>query len=250
MSITIDAVVAVGPWGTTIDQLREWRTSAAAPGGAAEVPLPNVPGFVASPFINLTKHTQTACLATVAGLYPPPAPIGVVLASVLGDTATADRASQAVAAGHVPQPLLFYQSVPVSVLGRVSIEFPLTGPLVSVTGGPDLCAGTVETAELLLRDGGVERVLVTYVDAGGGPWRDSAARTLAEFHGESVVPRWDCCVSMLIRLPGDEEDALDPVQGRPDSMPGTVPRALAGFLDLAVRAAGRLAGGACARTEN
>lgn len=240
MRTVIDPVVALGPWGTTVEELRSWLATGAQ-GGPATVPLPNLPGFVASPFINLVQHAQRRCLAQAARQYAPDS-TGVVLASVLGDTTTADRASQAVADYRTPQPLLFYQSIPLAVLGHVSVEFSLTGPLVCLAGGADLFADTMETAEMLLEDG-AGAVLVTYVDAGGGRWSRSAATALAEQHGEEIVADWDCCVAALLRPAAGDEPALRPADRNGAVIASNVPLGPAGFLDMAVRAGRGRAGG-------
>ena len=188
---------AVGPWGDG-SGLPGWLAAGDfGPDQPATPALPNVVGFAKSPFLNLTRHTMAECLHSWHPGGDQPAALGVVLASVLGDLTSADQASQSVAAGEVPVPMLFYQSVPVSVLGRLSIEFPLSGPLVCLSGGPELAESAAECAESMLADG-LDAVLVGYTEAGQDRWRPAAARTLAELWGQPVVPDWDCAVSLLV----------------------------------------------------
>lgn len=202
---------AVGPWGET-PGLAGWLAAGDfGPDQPATPALPNLIGFAKSPFLNLTRHTMAECLA---GWHPggdQPAALGIVLASVLGDLTSADQASRSVAVGEVPVPMLFYQSVPVSVLGRLSIEFPLFGPLICLAGGPELAESALECAESMLAEGpgAPAAVLVGYTEAGTDRWRPAAARTLAELWGRPVVPDWDCAVSLLLE-PGPPAGAVAP----------------------------------------
>ncbi|MGI8665123.1 MAG: hypothetical protein ACR2N4_03705 [Jatrophihabitans sp.] len=255
MGLVIQAVAAAGPWGEGVEELAAWLAAPESTEDRSPV-LKNVVGFVKSPFINLTRHTQLACLAEHYPAAPQPARIGIVLASVLGDTASADKASASVAEGLTPQPLLFYQSIPVAIVGHLSIEFPLTGPLVCLSGGPELGGSALETAQLMIADGQVELVLLSYVEAGQGRWRSAAAGTLAELWGEPVLPGWDCSISILIGLADtggkadtdmgidigvDIEagtDTDDPPAGR-----RSVPRPLADFIRLALTARSRTSAG-------
>ncbi|HST49296.1 hypothetical protein [Jatrophihabitans sp.] len=209
---------AVGPWGQSPD-LPGWLAAGDfGPDQPATPELPNLIGFAKSPFLNLTRHTMAECLA---GWHPggdQPAALGIVLASVLGDLTSADQASRSVAAGEVPVPMLFYQSVPVSVLGRLSIEFPLSGPLICLSGGPELCESALECAESMLADDGLEAVLVGYTEAGQDRWRPAAARTLAELWGQPVVPDWDCAVSLLLE-PGPPATAAPAEPAGRDQLP-------------------------------
>jgi len=216
---------AVGPWGQT-PGLPDWLAAGDfGPDQPATPALPNLVGFAKSPFLNLTRHTMAECLA---GWHPggdQPAALGIVLASVLGDLTSANQASRSVAVGEVPVPMLFYQSVPVSVLGRLSIEFPLSGPLICLSGGPELCESALECAEEMLADG-LEAVLVGYTEAGQDRWRPAAATALAELWGQPVVPVWDCAVSLLL-----EPGVPAPVTG--SAAAAGLPAPLCDFLVLA-----------------
>jgi hypothetical protein len=197
MSLEAVDAAAIGPWGTDVAGLVSWLARP-DPAGPAFVPEPtpgldNVPGFVASPWINLACAAFGHCLRG-AGRRT-----GLVLASVLGDTETADRASTAVARGRFPQPLLFYQSVPSAVFGRITADHVVDGPLVCVAGGPRLAADAVEAAELMLATDDVEFVVLCYLDAGGGRWRRAAAAALTGCWGEPVIPDWDCAVAVRLQ---------------------------------------------------
>lgn len=218
-------VAAIGPWGGDASDLPAWLVAHSAGDEGPSTPrLPNVPGFLESPFLNLACATLTRCLPRRPDAHP--AAVGLVLASVLGDTTTADRASVAVAAGGVPQPLLFYQSVPSALFGRVTVEAPVSGPLVCLSGGPDLCDDALEVAELMLGNQDVDQVIVTYTDAGTGPWRAAAADTLRRMWGQEVVPAWDCSFSVVLGAGGIPPSPIPTLQD-------TLPRPFRDFAALA-----------------
>lgn len=235
MKFATECIDAIGPWGRGADTLADWLTRPGAPWNPAVAKIPNVEGFMRSPFLNFTYATQTECLKR-ATADDGSAPVGIILASVLGDTVTADKASIAVAKGAVPMPLLFYQSVPSAVLGRITADMGVGGPLICLSGGVSLFADALEVAELLLDDY-LHQVLITYVDAGDGRWRQASADALARLWGEPVVPEWDCAVSVLVRTAHDEPDIHGyPISanGDPDDRLQTLPRPLRDFARLAL----------------
>ncbi len=120
-------------------------------------------GFIASRFNPLVYTAVSQCL-DAAGADVDGARTGVVLASVLGDTTTADVASRNLAAGRVHNPLLFYQSVQTSVLGYLGRERGIRGPLVCVSAGEDAAERSAELAELMLESGDADAALVLYVE--------------------------------------------------------------------------------------
>jgi hypothetical protein len=142
-------------------------------GGRRPADAPPVPGFAESAFGPLVLAVARRCLTAAYGV--PPARLGprtgVVLASVLGDTTTADTASRQLAAGRTPSALLFYQSVPNAILGVVSREFGITGPMTCVSGLSDVVVDALATAELMLEPGGrpVRQVLVMTVELAPNP---------------------------------------------------------------------------------
>jgi hypothetical protein len=174
----------VGPWGSTAGELRAWLSEGGAGAREARMPPP-VPGFIESQFNPLVYAVVKQCLSS----WGPGEGAGtaIVLGSGLGDTTTADVASQNVAKGHVHNPLLFYQSVPTSILGYVTREFGITGPISCVAGG-ELSTSMLEMADLLLEDEAIHQVLVLGLElqlnprtarvrelqgAGGGGERDA-----------------------------------------------------------------------------
>jgi hypothetical protein len=95
---------------------------------------PPVAGFVVSAFNPLVAAVADRCLRRRHGRRPAPARPGadtaVVLVSASGDRASAEHVGRVVAAGERPGPLLFFQSVPNSVVGHVAARWGLGGPVV------------------------------------------------------------------------------------------------------------------------
>ncbi|WP_305783544.1 beta-ketoacyl synthase chain length factor [Symbioplanes lichenis] len=225
MSLRPRAAAAIGPWGDDLADAPGW-IDAGCPvpdDRRSPIDLPMVPGFIESRFNPLVHRAMAACLGTLDPASG--STTGVVLASVLGDTTTADRASVAVAAGRRPQPLLFYQSVPTSVLGHVSAAYGITGPMVCVSGTSGLYADAVETADLMLAEPEVSRVLLVYVDIGAEQRPLESLRQL-ESHGEQPAPGYECCVAVLV-----DADGYGKIPAPPSSL--QPPHPLAGFLALA-----------------
>ena len=127
----------------TVSGLEAARTTprilarAAWPEGPEDA-LPAVPGFILSSFNPLVVEVAERCLRRV---FPPPplrdpvraARIGILLASVGGDRATARALAHAVESGGRVPPLLFFQSNPNAVLGHVTGRWGLAGPVVCVS---------------------------------------------------------------------------------------------------------------------
>ncbi|MFL5345027.1 MAG: hypothetical protein ACJ8AT_09540 [Hyalangium sp.] len=182
----------VGPWGSTAGELRSWLS--AGPAGAREVRRPPpVPGFIESQFNPLVYAVVKQCL----GSWSPEEGAGtaIVLGSGLGDTTTADVASQNVAKGNVHNPLLFYQSVPTSILGYVTREFGITGPLSCVAGG-ELGPSMLEMADLLLEDESLHQVLLLGLELQLNP-RTARVRELQGQEGGGL--EGDVAVGLLLR---------------------------------------------------
>jgi hypothetical protein len=166
------------------------RASLGAGGPAG--PVAPLPGFIESAFNPFAYAVGKACLSavTIDG-----ARTGVILGSVLGDTTTTDRHCQRLAAGQRHNPLLFMQATPNAVLGALTAEFAVTGPILSVSAPGDPAAELIEVARSLLADG-LGAVLVIAVELattergiaarGPGPAHDRAAAVLLGPGGEDV----------------------------------------------------------------
>lgn len=188
----IAATGCVGPWGSTAAELRAWLSAGGAGAREARMPPP-VPGFIESQFNPLVYAVVKQCLSSWSA--DEGAGTAIVLGSGLGDTTTADVAGQNVAKGNVHNPLLFYQSVPTSILGYVTREFGMTGPLSCVAGN-ELSTSMLEMADLLLEDEAIHQVLLLAVELQLNP-RTARVR---ELQGETGGgPEADVAVGLLLR---------------------------------------------------
>ncbi|MFC5718949.1 hypothetical protein ACFP1Z_01980 [Streptomyces gamaensis] len=131
--------------------------------------LPDIPGFVLSVFSPLVNEAARRCLADprvgeVAGPRT-----ALLLGSVYGDSTTSDTASRNLVAGDVRNPLLFYQSVPTTVLGNIARDHGITGPTISLSATGDPRHELRETAELLFLTDEVDAALLITVELAANP---------------------------------------------------------------------------------
>ncbi|HEX4060228.1 MAG TPA: beta-ketoacyl synthase chain length factor [Streptosporangiaceae bacterium] len=153
----------------------EWPT---APGDT----LPGVPGFVTSTFSPLVVEVAQRCLHAFFG--PAPADpargerTGVVLASSTGDLATAAAVAQAVGQERRVPPMLFYQSTPNAVVGYLTARWALSGPVVCTVPLGDATADARACADLLIRSGDADAVLVVVADQARAPHQSDHAAAL------------------------------------------------------------------------
>jgi hypothetical protein len=189
----------VGPWGATAGELRAWLSAGGAGAREARMPPP-VPGFIESQFNPLVYAVVKQCLSS----WGPEEGAGtaIVLGSGLGDTTTADVASQNVAKGSVHNPLLFFQSVPTSILGYVTREFGITGPL-SCVAGSELSTNMLEMADLLLEDKTLHQVLLLGLELQLNP-RTARVRELQGESGGGLEA--DVAVGLLLRRAPAQRD--------------------------------------------
>ncbi|MFE9427078.1 beta-ketoacyl synthase chain length factor [Kitasatospora sp. NPDC006697] len=156
--------------------------AAAAYDPQAGRPAP-VPGFVASDFPGLVAGVADRALTDRHGEAPLPAEAGertaLLLVSPGGDRETARTIAELVDAGKRVSPLLFFQSVPNSICGRVTSRWGITGPLVCVSPVDDPVDDASAQAELMLATGEVDEVLVVLAElAGPGTESDQAVAVL------------------------------------------------------------------------
>ena len=160
--------------------------------------FPQIAGFIVSSFNPLVAEVADRCLRRRPGSPPaaadessgtdaPPNRTALLLASGGGDRATARAIAEAVAAGRRVPPLLFFQSNPNAVLGHIAARWRLAGPVVSISplrdGAPGVPAEALAEADLLLRDGDADQVLVIAAEQDDGPGgRDRAEAVLVD-HG-------------------------------------------------------------------
>lgn len=135
-----------------------------------EEPAP-VPGFVVSSFSPVIAELANRCLIDRHGAAPAPAEVGertaVVVVTASGDAQSAAHVASAVDGGGRVGPLLFFQSVPNSVVGHVATRWGLGGPVVCLgPPGPPRDTGLAQ-ARLLIEDGDADEVLVVLVEQAG-----------------------------------------------------------------------------------
>jgi hypothetical protein len=157
----------------------------------ADASAPPVSGFVESTFSPLVYDAIRQCLAGSPG-EGEGARTALVLASTMGDAGTLDLGSQRLVAGKVSNPLLFMQSTSNAILGRLSIDFALSGPLVALSPLGDLAADLLDTADVLLADGEVDRVVLVGVELAGtertaAAHRELGTRPSAADHAVAIV---------------------------------------------------------------
>ncbi|MEV2210887.1 hypothetical protein AB0H86_05175 [Streptomyces sp. NPDC050997] len=169
-----------------------------------DIALPKLPGFVESAFSPLAYEVSGRCLTERPGDGSRTA---VALASLMGDTTTADLASRRVVSGRVHNPLLFMQATANSVLGHTSREFSITGQMFSLSTLDDPVTELLAMADLLLEDPDLDRVLVVGVELGGG---DRVAAVHHELAAHSGRP-----LPALPALPASAGLAAAVLLGRP-----------------------------------
>lgn len=204
--------------------------------------LPVVPGFVASTFNPLVREAVRRCVGEpsegggnpLVGPYPDTT--AVVLATVAGDATTSDLASRNLVSGRVHNPLLFFQSVTTSILGHLTIEYGLTGPVSCVAVDDGLAERAWHTAELLLEtEPELDQVLLIGVELAVNPRTRQAYDHLARLGRSGRPPEHDLAVALLVRRAADPADGavLPPDHGEPSPFGSLHP-----LVTLAARAGG------------
>ncbi|WP_336320946.1 hypothetical protein [Streptomyces lavendofoliae] len=170
--------------------------------GDADAP-PGVPGFIESRFSPLVRQAVDLCWmdAERAGPSRLADRTGVLLLTAFGDSTTTDLASRRLIEGRVRNPLLFYQSVPTSILGFITRELGITGPLTCLSVHDGNAREAFETAGLMLADDSLDQLLLIGVELAG------TARTSAA--GEGIPggvrdpSQGDAAAALLLRRPPD-----------------------------------------------
>ncbi|WP_130796184.1 ketosynthase [Streptomyces otsuchiensis] len=176
----------------------------------AEGALPGLPGFIESRFNPLVKTVSDRCLAGAApdGLGVSGDHTAVVLVTGFGDVTTTDLASRRLAAGQANNPLLFYQSVPTSVLGVVTRDHRIRGPVTCLSVEDSRSAAAAfETVGLLLAEEGVHRLLLIGVELAASP----RTRAALAARGSSPGPEagGDAAVALLLGRYGSSPGTAD-----------------------------------------
>jgi len=186
---------------------------------------PPVAGFVESAFSPLVYQTVERCLTARPGDGSRTA---IVLASTVGDATTLDLGSRLLVAGQVHNPLLFMQSTANAILGMLSREFAITGPLLCLSAATDLAGELLSTAELLLDDEDLDRVVLIGVELA------ATERTTAAYRHLRGIgpPATDLAVAIV--LDRDDTPLPRPSYDAPSTEYGT----LRGLAELAARIQG------------
>jgi hypothetical protein len=180
-----------------------WAGKAAGLPGAAPEELPQVPGFAISRFGPLVHAVAAACLgpagtaADHVGSYG--ASTGIVLATMYGDAVTADTQTQWTIAGKLTNPLLFFQSVPTSILGYLTRRYSIRGPLTCISAVLDPAGEALRVADTLLDDPDLYQVLIIGVETEPKE-RVRRAIELAAVDGwRPLLPAGDVAAALLLR---------------------------------------------------
>ncbi|MEU6227239.1 hypothetical protein [Streptomyces sp. NPDC047042] len=181
-------------------------------GQDGDIALPKLPGFVESAFSPLAYEVSARCLTGHPG---DGARTAVALASLAGDTTTADLASRRMVSGRVHNPLLFMQATANSVLGHISREFGITGQMFSISTLDDPLGELLSMADVLLDDPELDRVLVLGVELGGGERVAALHRELEADHGltfPDLPESAGLAAAMLLGRPGDAPSTQVPIE--------------------------------------
>ncbi|WP_055548907.1 hypothetical protein [Streptomyces sp. NBRC 110028] len=187
---------------------------------------PPVAGFVESAFNPLVHQAVERCLTAHPGDGSRTA---MVLASTMGDATTLDLGSRRLVAGQVHNPLLFMQSTANAILGQLSRDFAVTGPLLCLSTVADLAGELLSTTELLLTDKELDRVVLIGVELAG------TGRTTAAYRELRTIgpPAEDRAVALVI-----DRDDPHPHPRPPYGTPPTAYGTLRGLVELAARIQG------------
>jgi 3-oxoacyl-(acyl-carrier-protein) synthase len=197
----------------------------------ADASAPRVSGFVESTFSPLVYEAVRQCLAEESGagdrtVAQDGARTAIVLASTMGDSGTLDLGSRLLVAGETNNALLFMQSTANAILGRLSVDFAITGPLMAVSAAGDLAADLLAAADVLLAAGDVDRVILVGVELAGTERTTAAHRELG-----TVPPTADLAVAIVL-------DRNDPLPVPSTLGQSTQYGSLRGLVDLAARIRG------------
>ncbi|EWM12373.1 hypothetical protein [Kutzneria sp. 744] len=149
--------------------------------------LEPVPGFIES---NFNPLVYRAAVEVLTGREFDGSRLAVVVCSLIGDATTTGLASRLLVDGQVHNAILFMQATANAVLGYLSREFDLTGPLLSMSTVDD---DPRDTAELLLADPELDAVLLLTVELAADERTAAAYRLLGR-----TPPTTDGATALLL----------------------------------------------------
>jgi hypothetical protein len=146
-----------------------------------------------------------SCLKTLAAGAGIPQPVrtAVVLASGLGDAWTLDAASQCIVQGDRVSATLFYQSVPVSILGYAARELGIQGGLLSVSGLPDPWHEALDLCRCLLQGGEVRAAILLVAATPGSERAQAIYRRLEPRRRDAELSDVAFAISLALPDPAD-----------------------------------------------
>ncbi|MER6531839.1 ketosynthase [Streptomyces sp. NPDC001508] len=195
--------------------LTPWGGAATGLPGAAPVELPKVIGFVTSRFSPLVHAVATDCLGAPGSdrdrIGAAGSRTGIVLATMFGDTVTLDTATRRLTEGQVHSPLLFFQSVTTSVLGHLGRQYGITGPVTCLSVARHGVAEALFSADLMLDEDEVDRVLVIGVELAANERATWVHRRASGPEGLAALPDGDCAAALLLAREPDPDGAPTPL---------------------------------------
>jgi hypothetical protein len=172
---------------------------------AGEEELTQVPGFVVSSFNPLVADVAERCLRRAYGEPGEARPsVATVVVSGSGDLVSAKHVARTVDSGGRVGPLMFFQSVPNSIVGHVAARWGLGGPVVCLCPVGDPMRDGLAQAALLIEDGDATAALVVLVEQSDVDGADVAAAVLVE---QSDVDGADVAAAVLVEQ--SEVDGAD-----------------------------------------
>jgi hypothetical protein len=180
-----------------------WGDEASGLPGAAPQALPRILGFAISRFGPLVHAVAATCLGPAGtagdhvGQYG--ARTAIVLATMYGDAVTADTQTQWTVAGKLTNPLLFFQSVPTSILGHLTRRYNIHGPLTCISAVLDPAGDALRVADTLLDDPDLYQVLVIGVETRTNDRVCRASELAAADGWRLLLPAGDAAAALLLR---------------------------------------------------
>ncbi len=130
----------------------------------ADEQLPEIRGFVRSPFNPLVYHSvQQAVLAAGMqhGSWPDSSRIGIVLGSMFIDAVTEEESWRDLLQGKKLSPIMFPQSVPSAIIGLLARDLSIHGPMSCISASQDSWSIMLDMAQAWIADDYADIVVLT-----------------------------------------------------------------------------------------
>ncbi|GIQ68871.1 hypothetical protein DUZ99_19320 [Xylanibacillus composti] len=122
-------------------------------------PLPEIRGFVRSPFNPLVYHSVQQAVRAAGreeGGWPDPARVGIALGSMFVDAVTEEESWHDILQGKKLSPIMFPQSVPSAIIGLLTRELAIHGPMT--------CLGSSRNNWSIMLDMATDWITSDYAD--------------------------------------------------------------------------------------